>query len=93
MDPYKKARIKEELGFLKDAGLFIGVIVLPGIGLALLTSFHPSIGGPISAVVLGALLVWGLCEQRRSECERRERDRQLAREFEKAHPTWKVTPR
>lgn len=89
MDPYKKARIKEELGFLKDAGLFVGVIILPGIGLALLTSSHPSIGGPISAVVLGALLAWGLYGER----ERRERNRQLARGFEKAHPNWKVTTR
>jgi len=86
---YRKARVAEELGFLKTAGLFIGVIVLPGIGLALLTSSHPSIGGPISAVVLGALLAWGLYGER----ERRERNRRLAREFEKENPNWKVTTR
>lgn len=90
---YRKARIKEELGSLKTAVIFIGVIVLPGIGLALLTSVAPAIGGPISAVVLGALLAGGLYGQRRTERERRERDRRLAREFEKAHPTWKVTTR
>lgn len=90
MDPYKKTRITEELRSLKTAGLFIGVIILPGIGLALLTSSHPSIGGPISAVALSALLVWGLYGQRRSERVRRKRNRQLAQEFEEAHPNWKV---
>ena len=90
MDPYKKARIKEELGFLKTAVIFIGVIILPGIGLALLTSFHPSVGGPISITCVGALLAWGLGEQRRGERERRTRNLRIKQEIEETHPNWKV---